>query len=309
MYQWNIKPTEHKTMIILSDYKNQMCNRLWSFSFFIAYGLMHNVDVYIPNFKDYESLFENLNQFQNIKFKLFKKRNNEKAIRFGIYILVKLNKIKISPLFRLFNIHFPKSNQLNKLLSDPRKNVIINAWKHKKDVDAFLNQKQQIIKLFKPKNEYCKRADELFIKLKQQFNVIVGVHIRRGDYLTFQEGIYFFDDSVYSNYMTNLKNQFAEKKVAFFISSIETVNCDNYNNLNIYMLEKSLGIEDLYALSKCDYIMGPPSTFSMWASFYGSVPLKLLETKNEIFTVNEFSIIRYQNNFENGNEYIYRSSK
>ena len=296
-------------MIILSDYRNQMCNRLWSFSFFIAYGIMYNVDVYIPNFKDYESLFENLNQFQNIKFNLFKKRNNENAIRFCIYILAKLHKVKISSLFRLFNIYFPESSQLNELLCDQKKIVILNAWKHKKDIDAFINQKQQIITLFKPKNEYCKRADELFIKLKQQYDVIVGVHIRRGDYLAFQEGIYFFDDSVYSNYMTNLKNQFTEKKVAFFISSIETVNYDNYSNLNVSKLENSLGIEDLYALSKCDYIIGPPSTFSMWASFYGSVPLKLLETENEKFTVNDFSIIRYQNNFENGNEYIYRSSK
>ncbi|MCW3058345.1 MAG: hypothetical protein JWQ02_166, partial [Capsulimonas sp.] len=34
----------------------------------------------------------------------------------------------------------------------------------------------------------------------------------------------------------------------------------------------------MYSLSECDYILGPPSTFTAWASFYGQKPLyKILE--------------------------------
>jgi hypothetical protein len=296
-------------MIILRDKPGQMCNRLWSFSFFIAFGIKNNVDIYIPNFKEYETLFENLNLFENIKFKLADNIRTEKIIDFGILLLYKLNKIKISPLFRLFNIYFPKRNQLNELLSDPKKIIIISSWKHKKDIDTFLNFKPQIKSLFKPKDEYCRRADALFLKLKQQYDVVIGVHIRRGDYLNFHKGIYFLDDAVYFNYMSILSTELAEKRVVFFISSMEAVNLENYGDLNIHMLENSLGIEDLYALSKCDYIMGPPSTFSMWASFYGSVPLKLLENANEKFTIADFSVINYQNNFVNGSEYRYTRTK
>jgi len=306
--QWNnkkIKKPQLTTMIILSDNRNQMCNKLWAFSFFIAYGMKNDVEIYIPNFKEYESFFENLNQFQNIKFKLAENSRTEKTIKFGISSLYKLHKIKISPLFRLFNIYFPPENQINELFCDPKRIVIINSWKHKKDIDAFLNFKPQIKSLFKPKDEYCRRTNALFLKLKQQYDVVIGVHIRRGDYINFQKGIYFFDDTVYCNYMTILSNELAEKRVAFFISSIEAVNSENYGDLNIHMLENSLGIEDLYALSECDYIMGPPSTFSMWASFYGSVPLKLLENANEKFTTIDFSVINYQNNFVNGSEYSY----
>lgn len=32
-------------------------------------------------------------------------------------------------------------------------------------------------------------------------------------------------------------------------------------------------VEDLYALAGCDFLLGPPSTFTIWASFYGTVPL------------------------------------
>jgi hypothetical protein len=30
---------------------------------------------------------------------------------------------------------------------------------------------------------------------------------------------------------------------------------------------------DLYALAKCDYLLGTLSSFSQWASFYGNKPL------------------------------------
>jgi hypothetical protein len=32
-------------------------------------------------------------------------------------------------------------------------------------------------------------------------------------------------------------------------------------------------VEDMYAFAGCDYLVGPPSTFTTWASFYGQVPL------------------------------------
>jgi len=32
-------------------------------------------------------------------------------------------------------------------------------------------------------------------------------------------------------------------------------------------------VEDMYALAECDYIIGPVSSFTQWASFYGNKPL------------------------------------
>ena len=53
-------------------------------------------------------------------------------------------------------------------------------------------------------------------------------------------------------------------------------------------------------MSLADYIMGVPSTFSMWASFYGKVPLRILQYKDEKVQLNQFSAIVSQNEFENG---------
>ena len=62
-------------------------------------------------------------------------------------------------------------------------------------------------------------------------------------------------------------------------------------------------IEDVYALSQCDYILGPPSTFSMWASFIGDVPLRIVKYANENITLDQFSPILYQNVFKNGERF------
>ena len=40
---------------------------------------------------------------------------------------------------------------------------------------------------------------------------------------------------------------------------------------------------DLYALSKCDLIIGPPSTYNLWASFLNDVPLFWIRDKNDVF--------------------------
>ena len=290
-------------MIILRDKPGQMCNMLWSFSFFIAYGLKHNINIYIPNLKEYESLFENLNQFGNIKFNLSENRKIEKLIRFAVLFIYLFNKLKIGFLLRIFNICFLNKKNLNESYLAKNNIFYINSWKHKKDYEAIVEFKPEIISLFTPKQEFLEKADKLFHELKSIYDILVGVHIRRGDYMTFHNGSYYFDDSVYSRYMNMLTSNPGTKKVGFFISTNEAIDPNKFKGLNIHLLDNSLGIEDLYALSKCDFIMGPPSTFSMWASFYGSVPLKLIEDENETFSFDNFSVIRYQNNFENGEKY------
>lgn len=290
-------------MIILRDKPGQLCNRLWAYSFFIAYGLKNDVKVYIPNFKEYQSLFEDLEQFPKIRFQISKNKTFEKIIRLGILTIYLFEKVKLGFLFRIFNVHFPSVDLLDDQFCKGKSIVYINSWKQEKNVDAIEKYKPEIIGLFTPKKVFRDRPDALIADLRLRFDILVGVHIRRGDYSTFKGGIYYYDDKVYQKYMMHIKSQLADKKVAFFISSNSTINSTEYKDLKVYQLENAEGIEDLYALSKCDYIMGPPSTFSMWASFSGSVPLKILERDDDHFTTDDFSVILYQNCFENGNKY------
>lgn len=49
-------------------------------------------------------------------------------------------------------------------------------------------------------------------------------------------------------------------------------------------------IEDMYAPAGCDYIVGPPGSFSNWASFYGQAPIHLLYDLNEAISLQSFRL-------------------
>jgi Glycosyl transferase family 11. len=113
-------------------------------------------------------------------------------------------------------------------------------------------------------SDCCKR---FFIFSRK--SVIVGVHIRRGDYKEWLDGIYYFSDEAYSRAMKDLEKQLLEKgeKVKFLICSNEKINLNSFSELDCFIIPESSSEKDLYALSKSDYIIGPPSSFSQWASF------------------------------------------
>jgi hypothetical protein len=46
----------------------------------------------------------------------------------------------------------------------------------------------------------------------------------------------------------------------------------------------------MYALAQCDLILGPPSTFSQWASFYGQRPLCIVRDREMVVTPQSFVV-------------------
>ena len=52
-------------------------------------------------------------------------------------------------------------------------------------------------------------------------------------------------------------------------------------------------INDLYAFSKCDYIIGVVSTFTLWASFFGNVPLCSINKIDQEININSFKICNH----------------
>jgi hypothetical protein len=79
--------------------------------------------------------------------------------------------------------------------------------------------------------------------------------------------------------MQELAAQFPDRKVAFFVCSDEPRTADEFPGLSVGLGAGS-PVGDLYALAGCDYIFGPQSTFTQWASFYGNKPLFLLNDAN-----------------------------
>jgi hypothetical protein len=80
--------------------------------------------------------------------------------------------------------------------------------------------------------------------------------------------------------MRELAGQFPGRKVSFLICSDEPRNEAEFPGLSVGPGPGS-AVGDLNALARCDYIMGPPSTYTQWASFYGNKPLLLLKDSQD----------------------------
>jgi hypothetical protein len=297
-------------MIIVNDKPGQLCNRLWAYSFFIAYALKQSITIYIPHLKEYRQYFENLYSIPHVHFAVVKNLQSVDTLTFHSYRLItKVLRIISS----WFNLHIPRiyldpynwtrESWRPSVLNKKGNIVFLGSWFHPKDVSALLEYKDVIVKLFEPRTIYKNRVDTLFRELRNYQDVIVGIHIRRGDYARFYGGIYLFDDNVYKNYMKAVQDAFSGKRVCFFLSSDEMIVNSHFNGYKIAYLERPVMVEDVYALSQCDYILGPPSTFSMWASFIGDVPLRIVKYKDEEIALDQFSPILYQNVFKNGEHF------
>ena len=53
-------------------------------------------------------------------------------------------------------------------------------------------------------------------------------------------------------------------------------------------------VHDLHTLAACDYLIGPPSTFSQWASFSGNTPLLHLEGVGEHVDLERFHVSYFE---------------
>ena len=93
----------------------------------------------------------------------------------------------------------------------------------------------------------------------------------------------FYETHQYAKVMHSIAAQFPGRKVAFLVCSDEQQNPSAFAGLHVTLSDNPAAV-DMYALADCDLIVGPNSSFSQWASFYGNVPLHILNYKaHEVF--------------------------
>jgi Glycosyl transferase family 11. len=187
-------------------------------------------------------------------------------------------------------------------LSKFARRLFVNGWDLRRSVQYITKNKNDILKIFSPSELVISKCNNIMKNLRNNDEIVVGIHVRRGDYKTFMDGKYYFSDDEYSDIifeMQFLLKQNFDCKVKFFIASNEEFIL-NHLDIEYLQVSNSTPIEDLYLLSKCDYIIGPPSSFSMWASWYGSVPLKVFCRGAKIESLVKFKVVTAIDVFEDG---------
>jgi hypothetical protein len=151
-------------------------------------------------------------------------------------------------------------------------------------------------RFFQPNPRYRLAAERTVAAVRSSSELLIGVHIRRGDYSDFLEGKYFYELDTYQDFMQQTEALFPESKVAFLVCSNESLEASLFPSAKVAFGPGDF-LEDLCCLSQCDYLIGPPSTYSLWASFYGGVPLAVIEQPGSVIALKDFSVAMSQSGF------------
>jgi hypothetical protein len=170
----------------------------------------------------------------------------------------------------------------------PTKTVFINAWtfraprcveKHAEAIRAY----------FRPIAELERASRAAVQALRQRADLLVGVHVRYGDYRGWKKGKYLFPIERYVAWMQEMAQKFPGRKVGFLICSDEPRTPEEFPGL-IVGLGPGAPVPDMYALAECDYIIGPVSSFTQWSSFYGNKPLLQLSGPDTQVALQDFRV-------------------
>ncbi|QYY37394.1 hypothetical protein [Ruficoccus sp. ZRK36] len=118
-------------------------------------------------------------------------------------------------------------------------------------------------------------------------DILVGVHIRRGDYREFGGGEFYFSLDQYAQLAKSLVSNLGGRKATFIACSDEPIPTDAFPGVDWKPGPGSL-TGDLYALSVCDYVMGPPSTFNHWSAFIAGIPRYEITQESQTLRLEDF---------------------
>ncbi len=153
--------------------------------------------------------------------------------------------------------------------------LFVQGWQFR-DETNFTPHADEIKAYFEPLDAFQHNVDRLIEHARASCDLLVGVHIRHGDYRKYLGGKYFYEVEEYARVMEKVLRLYPDKRVGFLICSNARQEASDFARFNFTFGNDHL-IEDMYSFARCDLLMGPPSTYTLWAAFYGRVPLYLIE--------------------------------
>jgi hypothetical protein len=281
-------------VVIIKRVSGQLANRLHFFSHFAANSKAYNYSLLITCFPEFYDLFTPVSD-NKLKVTITSRGFGQRIIN---KFLNELHAIAVK-----FKVKFPgvvfhsiAENDRQLLTYDINAAEFVKLVQHQVVIPEgwvyrdFANLKKylpEIRNLFSPREEFKKEVSRDIDLARSMGNVLIGVHIRRGDYIDFNDGKWFYDNNVYKNKMHDVEQAFNGKQCVFILCSNEPLNKEEFAGFKTLIAERP-AIVDLYLLAGCDYIFGPPSTYTGWASLYNTVPACYVETADQKITIESF---------------------
>ena len=254
-------------MIFARD-KAQMCNNLLQYDHVYAWGREHGRKVISMRF--------------SYKYQYFKICHTN-LTGFGWYLLAKyMAALRLLPTASFKHRDCDREALERKMLR--HKHIVVSGW-FVRYYDLFLKYRDEIVDLFTLDEQYTAPVEAKMKAAEDPSAIRLGIHIRRGDYAQWRNGKYFYSDEVYAAYINRFAEMHPERAVHVYLSTNDPqVSAEVFQRLcpsvRVHHLQGSAP-EDLYMLSACDYLIGPPSTFSLVASMYRDLPLYWMDSADE----------------------------
>ena len=245
-------------MIFARD-KSQMCNNLLQFAHVYAWAREHGRSVLSMRF--------------SYKYPYFH-ISHTRFVSFPLYLIAKtMAALRLLPTASFKHAECDREALERKMLS--HRHIVVSGW-YVRYYDLFLKYRDEICKLFAIDSQYTEPVRQ---KMSPYCGLRLGVHIRRGDYAVWKDGMYCYSNEKYADFIAQFAAMMPGQTIDVFLSTNDpTVDADTFlsllhqDRIRVHLFNGN-AVEDLFMLSECDYIAGPPSTYSLVAAMYRDVPL------------------------------------
>jgi hypothetical protein len=290
-------------MVIISDAYGQLGNRLILFSHFIANAREFGYPLCYPGFQKYAEYFTGTrNNFFCTYPPESRGDGSWNFLRSPASTIITLLagvccRMKIRTDFLgTMDItsrndrerDFDLSQQGFLFLAQKRRMVLTRGWLFR-DEENLRKHADPVRRYFTPVAEHAANISRVIERAREGCDLLVGVHIRQGDYRNWLGGKHYHPTGEYLNIMKRADGLWSGKRVRYLLCSDEKQDKRLFQGMNCAWGSGNQ-LEDLYAFASCDYLMGPPSTYTLWASFYGSVPLCVIHELNKPLTLEGFTL-------------------
>lgn len=329
-----------RPLVILTPQHGRVGNRLTLFAHVVACAMANDLRVINTALAEYASLFE---MASNDPFVRFPPRSSRLAALLRYPLLERLIRTVVhdsASIASMIVLHL-RTERVKTLvlgydlldLGSPgflsvlqRSRVVFLRGYRYRDPGSLSRHSDRIRTLLKPVARTEAAIDRILGAARAPGSVLVGVHVRQTDVGAAEERIARYSLKTYGTsveiktafaldefvgVMRRLVALLAGRAVVFVVTSDVRLQPSDFPGLTVVLGSGDVG-EDLYLLARCDYIVGPGSTYSGWAAFHGKVPLYWMTARDvdpSAISLEEFRVPHQWTGFEvrmpDGSWFIY----
>lgn len=272
-------------MVVITVSPGQLGNKLFQYAYFLGNALEHGYELATLDFEDYSEHFEFTATDPTGAFpaRIAPVRHQKPLIDLLLKLLRARKPLRLGKT-AILDIRRSHDDRKEHYLLDSaafqdlaKRPMLYTAGYYFRDKQNLFRHRETITHFLRPVERHRLAVENHVQPMREHY--LAGIHIRHGDYAKYQGGRFFYSLEQYKELMRQISEQ-APKSVHFLVASNAPFTPEDFAPFPVTLAPGDM-IQDLFCLSECDVILGPPSTYSLWASFQHLRPLIQVYDPNE----------------------------